>query len=57
MTKKTETVLLAMLAVAVIGGVSYEFYQLNKRGYLKEGSEKAKSGIEEFRDSQEDKDK
>lgn len=55
MTKKTETVLLAVLAVAVIGGVSYEFYHLNKKGHLKEGVNQAKNSIEEFRESQKEK--
>ncbi|MBU0732325.1 hypothetical protein KKC88_05605 [Patescibacteria group bacterium] len=49
MTKKTETFLLFMLFLVVLGGISYEFFYLQKQGMLKEGVTKAKDAVENQR--------
>ena len=49
MTKKTETVLLFMVFLLILGGISYEFYYLQKQGMLKEGAMKAKDAVEKQR--------
>lgn len=49
MTKKTETLLLFMLCLLVLGGISYEYYYLQKQGMLKEGTDRAKNALENQR--------
>lgn len=55
MTKKTETLLLFLVFLAVLGGISYEFYYLQRQGMLKEGADRARDAIENQRAKMQEK--
>ena len=50
MTKKTETFLLFVVFLLILGGISYEFFYLQKQGYLKDGVNKAKNALDNNRE-------